>query len=85
MPLFNGWAETDGEMIVDSVRADAAVIVSAPTRHSIRNKTNFLFIVHQIFSRTFNSPSFSWGNGRPDNTGLLDVNMQTFQIDISHY
>jgi hypothetical protein len=76
--VFTGWAETDGEMMVDSARADTAVIESAPTRHSIRTNTNFLFIVHQIFSRSLNSPSFSWGNGIPDNTGVLDVNMQIF-------
>jgi hypothetical protein len=54
--VFTGWAETDGEMRDDSTRTDAAVIESAPTRHSIRTNTNFFFMVHEIFSRTINSP-----------------------------
>jgi hypothetical protein len=54
--FFNGWWETDCEMMVDFTGADVAGIESAPTRHNIRTNTNFLFIVHEIFSRTINPP-----------------------------
>jgi hypothetical protein len=63
--------------MVDSTGADAAVIESAPTRHSIRTNTNFLFMVHEIVSRTINSPKFSWGiTIYQDNTAtcVIDAN-----------
>jgi hypothetical protein len=54
--VFNGWAESDGELMVDFTGADAAGITSTPTRHRRRTNATILFIVHEIFSRIINAP-----------------------------
>jgi hypothetical protein len=53
---FNGWADADGELMVDFTGADAAGITSAPTRHRIKTNATVLFMVHEIFSRIINAP-----------------------------